>query len=171
MYVTCEGIHITQTGTQEEVLLKSSQEEADTRMILHTKHAAPKFKSVILVADDTDILILSLAFSSEIACNIFMKCGTKTRTRYISITKLAQVLGLGVCKALVGLHAFTGCDTNSAFAGRGKLAGFKLLDYDKFQQTFSKLGKEFPLSTEVFTSLQEFTCQLYASRSPFTMKK
>ena len=31
------------------------------------------------------------------------------------------MLGDAKCKALLGVHAFSGCDTVSAFGGRGKL--------------------------------------------------
>ena len=49
--------------------------------------------------------------------------------------ELARSLGEDVCQALVGLHVFTGCDTVSAFAGRGKLGAQKLL---KDSKTYSK---------------------------------
>ena len=61
---------------------------------------------------------------STVIC--YMKCGTATRTRYISIRKVSDVLGKDICHALPGLHAFTGCDTVSAFSGRGKLGALRL---------------------------------------------
>jgi len=52
---------------------------------------------------------------------MYQKCGTKARTRFLDITKLSNALGISVCNALIGMHAFIGCDTISAFAGRGKM--------------------------------------------------
>ena len=36
------------------------------------------------------------------------------------MSKIAGVLGQEASKALLGLHAFTGCDSVSAFSGIGK---------------------------------------------------
>ena len=102
--------------------LQSNQEEADTRIILHAAHAAENgYSAVVITADDTDVLVLCLAFSADISCPLFQKCGTKNRVRYLDITKLRQALGYSVCTALIGMHAYKGCDTARAFAGRGKL--------------------------------------------------
>ena len=51
--------------------LKSSQEEADTRMLLHALHAAESgFKAVIITADNTDVLVLSLgSWTSPLCAN------------------------------------------------------------------------------------------------------
>ena len=42
-----------------DIALKTSQEEADTRILLHAKYAS-SYKSIILVADDTEMLLLCL---------------------------------------------------------------------------------------------------------------
>ena len=48
-----------------------------------------------------------------------------------------------VCKAIVGVHSFTGCDSASTLAGRGKLNALKLMIGDaELQETFGGLGKE-----------------------------
>ena len=92
---------------------------------------------------------------------MYQKVGTKTRQKYIDITKIANALGEDVCKVLIGLHAFTGCDTVSAFAGKGKLNALKLtkktVDY---QQCFSELGRSWQMSNELFAKLEAFTCHL-----------
>ncbi|KAK5645586.1 hypothetical protein RI129_006886 [Pyrocoelia pectoralis] len=65
--------------------------------------------------------------------------------------------------ALVGLHAYTGCDTVSAFSGKGKVTPFNLVfGNEKFISLFSKIGVDVNLSDDLFKSLQEFTCQLYS---------
>eukprot|EP00058_Branchiostoma_floridae_P015564 XP_002601052.1 hypothetical protein BRAFLDRAFT_102390 [Branchiostoma floridae] len=79
------------------------------------------------LSSEQTLMVISLAFAKRIPCKVYQKCGTKSRTRFIDIDKLADALGEEVCKALVGLHAFTGCDTVIAFSGRGKLGAFKLM--------------------------------------------
>lgn len=95
MYVTC-GETCTKITSDEAVEineLKTSQEEADTRILLHANHALSDVYSIVIIAEDTDILVLSLAFHETISCNMFIKCGTKPCTRYIDVTKVAKSLG------------------------------------------------------------------------------
>ena len=95
---------------------------------------------------------------------IYWKCGTQTRTRHISITNVVQRHGSEICKCFPGLHAFTGCDSVSAFSGKGKLTALKLAKRSPaFQELFQQLGMELELSHELFKSLQEFTCLMYSS--------
>ena len=45
-----------------------------------------------------------------------------------------------MCQALIGMHAFTGYDTVSAFAGKGKAKALKMLTHSKdYQDTFMEL--------------------------------
>lgn len=113
-------------------------------MFLHACHAyRAGHKSVILVSDDTDVLVLSLANSHKLTYNLFLKTGTKNRTKYINISQLVSGLGSQLCKALPGFHAFTGCDTVSAFAGRGKVKPLKLLQKNEHLcETFQKVGTD-----------------------------
>lgn len=70
--------------------------------------------------------------------------------------KVAATLGTDVCKPLLGMHAYTGCDTVSAFAGKGNEKALKLLTKSKlYQDTFLKLGEQWePLMDQ----LEAFTC-------------
>ena len=66
------------------------------------------------------------------------------------------------CSALLGLHAFTRCDTTSAFNGIGKVKPIKLLqEKPRFQNIFNKLGEEWEVSDELYAGLEEFTCHMY----------
>ncbi|KAJ8389319.1 hypothetical protein AAFF_G00121840 [Aldrovandia affinis] len=167
LYVTSEEscLHITKDQWAEVASLQSNQEEADTRMILNAAHAAEEgYSAVVVTADDTDVLLLCLAFSADISCPLFQNCGTKNRVRYLDITKLCQALGDCVCNAVIGMYAYTGCDTLSAFAGRGKLRALKLImRSEHFQEVFRKLGQSGELSMDLFKKLQAFTCKLYTA--------
>ena len=46
-------------------------------MLLHAKHTSQDHVSVIIVCDDTDVLVLSIAFSEQIGI-VFIRCGNKT---------------------------------------------------------------------------------------------
>ena len=89
---------------------------------------------------------------------MYVKCETQTRTRYVSISSVVGAVGGELCKCLIGMHAFTGCDTVSAFAGKV----FK--QQTSYQEMFKQLGMEWVLSDKLFQSLQEFTCKPYCSQ-------
>ena len=47
--------------------LQSTQEEADTRLPLHARHAARTgSKAVIVTSEDTDVMLLCLAFQKDV---------------------------------------------------------------------------------------------------------
>ena len=57
---------------------------------------------------------------------------------------------------MIGMHAFTGCDTVSAFSGRRKMTTFRQVKMDKaYQIAFQELGRSWEVSPELFEKLQE----------------
>ena len=160
----CHQISPEAAFTVEE--LSSTQEEADTRILLHLSHAARSDYSTLIVAsEDTDVFILCVSFKHLIPSSIFFKCGTQTRVRYIRSTSIVQALGQNLCSSLLGMHAYTGCDTVSAFAGRGKIGALRIVKEQRsFQEMFDLLGVEWELSDDLFQMLQNFTCRMYSSR-------
>ena len=100
---------------------------------------------------------------------MFQKCGTKARRRFVDITKVAATVGIDVCRALVGMHAYTECDTVSAFTGKVKVKAVKLLSKNKeIQDTFFKLGQEWDLSPDLMNKLEAYTSLLYAPKTSST---
>lgn len=81
MYVTCERkcFRVTKDTWSEVESLYSTQEEADTRMLLHAKHAEEESTAIIIASQDTDMFIMSLLFAHEFACQLYIKSGTQTR--------------------------------------------------------------------------------------------
>ena len=110
--------------------LQSTQEKSDTRLLLHALYVARTgSKAVIVTSEDTDVMLLCLAFQKDITCPIYQRCGTQNSTRFIEISKQAWSIGDSICDSLIWLHAFTGCDTVSVFASRRKLGALKPLSY------------------------------------------
>ena len=53
------------------------QEETDTKLVLHAKFAAAETnRPLVIVADDTDVLILALAHQADIPQRMFLLKGT-----------------------------------------------------------------------------------------------
>ena len=63
------------------------------------------------------------------------------------------------------MHAITGCDTVSSFAGKGKLPALQLVKKNvSFPELFAKFGLSWEFSDADFTKLQIFTCSLYSAK-------
>ena len=56
---------------------------------------------------------------------------------------------------------FTGCDTTSAFYGKGKIKAMKVWKTKDYREMFTSLGKELELSNELKSSLSKYVCHLY----------
>jgi hypothetical protein len=154
---------ITKDDVEKVHELTSSQEEADTRLALHAKHAAGTHRHVIVISEDTDVLLILLALQAEIGARLLLRRGKKNKIRLIDISRLAIVIGRDECAALMGVHAWTGCDSVSAFAGQGKIKAVNLIrTNDTFREAFTTLGREWSVPDTLFTVIEEFTCNMYS---------
>lgn len=80
LYVICEQLcfKITKEQWEQATELQSSQEEANTRLLLHALHVAESgYKSVVITAEDTDVLILCLGVTKSIPCHAYQSSGMK----------------------------------------------------------------------------------------------
>jgi len=74
------------------------------------------------------------------------------------------MLGADKCKAPPRLHAFTGFDTVSAFAGKGKLEGLGLISKSaQHREALALLGIHWDITDDLHKKLESFTCQFYCS--------
>ena len=78
-------------------------------------------KPVMIRTVDSDVLVLAIAAVQQIKIHeLWIAFSTGKHFRYLPAHDMAINLGPEKCKALPFLHAFSGCDTVSSFAGRGK---------------------------------------------------
>ena len=133
--------------------LNSSQEEADTRIILHALNMNNQFKDknvmgrIVIKSLDTDVLVLLVHYFSRMSniSELWFQTGTittlKDGRRYIPVHDLCKSLSAVLCRILPAAHALTGCDTTSAMFGIGKKLVYKLLKEspDEFKD-LCKLG-------------------------------
>ena len=96
---------------------------------------------------------------------ILFDTGTGSKKRLIDITKLAQQYQQELCTALLGLHAFTSCDTTSAFKGIGKVKPIKTLQNSpQFQSALAQNGDSWQISEDLSLQMEAFTCLLYGGK-------
>ena len=97
-------------------------------MLLHAFDAVQQgHQGILLRTVDTDVLVLAGAVFHHLSSmrpdeqlEIWVAFGTGINLRYIPAHSIASSLGPERSKALPVFHTFTGCDTLSCFAGRGK---------------------------------------------------
>ncbi|KAG1714540.1 hypothetical protein GQR58_001134 [Nymphon striatum] len=153
---------ITKDEVTEMTELRSTHEEADTRMMIHAKHAAVNFRTVVVISEDTDVFVILLSLHSQIGTKVLLRRGKKNAMRLIDISRLGTILGKDVCTALIGVHAYTGCDSVSAFAGQGKVKSIRLITKNmEYREMFCDFGKEWHVTEDMFETIQAFTCSLY----------
>ncbi|KAL2092842.1 hypothetical protein ACEWY4_012640 [Coilia grayii] len=155
------------TKIKELPLLKSSQEETDTRVVLYTQYAANShYNTVRIKSPDSDIFFILLHFASTMDINILFDTKIQRRSRLINVTSIAADIGQEKCTVLLGLHGFTGSDTSSAFRGKGKLVPVKkMLKAPKFVPMLAKLGDNWTVSEDLIDDLEAFTCAMYGDNT------
>ena len=107
----------------------------------------------------------SYSFSvSHRNCNkkFFFDTGVGNKRCLIDTQSLAQKVGKDMCMALPAIHAFTGCDTTSAFMCKGKLMALKIIEkHQDFLHVFLLLGRSSDISQDMYDKLEHFPCLLY----------
>ena len=153
--------------------LASNHEEADTRIILHCVYAAQTSSAVTVRSPDTDVLVLLVAKCRLVSAALLFETGTGNNRRILNVHRIADSLGEDVCTALPGLHAFTGCDSTSAFVRKGKKGPYKLMKNSPvYVNTFAQLGAvAVNVSPEVLTNLEKFVCAMYGWSSQSSVNK
>jgi hypothetical protein len=144
--------------------LETDQEEADTMLLLHAHHAGREFSHILIHSEDTDVFVLALAHSGHFDSLSVIFCGPAGKKICIDICQLASDIGR-MLPCLIGLHTFTGCDSTSAFHGKGKSRPYDLirnLNDNDLEEAFSDLGSSWDdLRPETMAKLEEFVCKLY----------
>lgn len=134
-------------------IFNCNHEEADTRLILH---AALTEGDVVIVAKDTDVLILMIW--AHHAFGIRHKWLMKyDNNKYAEIDSICNFLGDELCRVLTAIHALSGCDTTSYFYNVGKVKTLKKIKKNPSRlQLINAIGREETLSESEVEKIKEF---------------
>ena len=156
----------TVVETTEVVELECDHEEADTRLLLHAKHASDHGFSVVAIkSPDTDVFLLMVAMEQNFSADLYFVTGNQNHSRIISLKKVCDKVGSEICNSIIGFHTFTGCDSVSSFHGKGKRKAWKVLsDNTKSKEAFEILGNEVDPTDETCEMLMEYVCALYGHK-------
>lgn len=146
-------------------LAPCDHEEADTRLLLHALHCANSgCQKVMIRSVDTDVLVLAVAaFPLLPVTELWLAFGVNKHFRYIPVHAVVEHLGEAKAKALPYFHAFTGCDTVSAFHGIGKKTAWDAWKaWPQVTEAFIKLSTPHAaIDDDTFKELETFVILLY----------
>lgn len=160
-------------------MIDCNHEEADTRIMVHTLHALEQGAKTVLVRTvDTDVIVILVGIFHDLLvvqplADIWIAFGMGKKYRYYHINAICRNLGESKSRALPVFHAYSGCDTTSAFSGKGKKSAWHAWQvYDDVTETFVYLAKhpfEFlDINSEHFQRLERLTIILYDKSSSVT---
>ncbi|GFR79485.1 DNA damage-inducible protein DIN7 [Elysia marginata] len=150
--------------------LSSSHEEADTLLILHSIYVDQAINStdtdIIIRSPDTDVFLVLIAFCQKYTHPIYFDTGMGNKRKMIHTQTLCEKIEQDVLDSILGLHAFTGCDANSAFVKKGKSKPLNILKKNpEFAPVFKELASSVTVSDELHSKLEKIVCQLYGKPS------
>ena len=106
---------------------------------------------------DSYVFFILLHYASKLnRVTLLFDTGSGNKRRLINITDIAKGLTQDYCTVLMTLHAYTGCDSTSAFKGIGKVKPIKTLQLmPKFTSVLARLGDSWDVSDDLISGLEE----------------
>jgi len=154
--------------------LQSTQEEADTKILLHAVDAAAHgAKEINIHSPDTDEFILSLRRYPQLCHETNFVTGTGQRHRVIKLQPIGHSLSTHKITALPALHALSGADNTGSFAGKRKATWWKAFQEasQDIINALTNLGASEPLSAETMAAIEKLICKLYVPNTSITTVK
>ena len=160
-------------------MLDCNHEEADTRIIVHVSHALQTSMQTIKVRTvDTDVVTILIGAFYDLTAiqpqaDIWVAFGMGKNYCFYSINTICCTLGEPRSRSLPVFHALTGCDTTSAFKGKGKKTAWQAWQiYEAVTDTFVHLASHAfeHLSVEClhFQRIERLTVIIYDRTSPLS---
>lgn len=160
-----------------EPMGQCNHEEADTRIVVHVRHALERGAESILVRTvDTDVIVILvgklhdlLAYNTR--AKVWVAFGMGRHFSFININRICSNLGEARARALPVFHAFTGCDCTSQFFGIGKVTAWKAWEVNpQVTPTLEHISRNpfeaISINSESFKSLERMTIIMYDKSSP-----
>ena len=153
-------------------MVPCDHEEADTRLLIHLQDSLRNDCTNCLVHTvDTDVIVILIGKFHHLTTlcqnvNIWVAFGTGKNFKYYHINAFYEDLGREKSLALPVFHSFTGCDTTSAFFGKGKKSAWEAWKcYHDVTPAFTFMAlhpfTEVDADAQHFQLLEHFTVVLY----------
>jgi len=129
-YLFTSQEHVISHGS-DYVMGQCNHEEADTRIVVHIRHALERgAESVLVRTVDTDVVVILVGkFHDLLAYNqrakLWVAFGMEHHFSLMYVNKICSTLGESKSRAIPVFHTFTGCDCTSQFCGIGKKTAWR----------------------------------------------
>ena len=154
--------------------LKSDQEEADTKIVLHALDATASGATEIRIhSPDTDVFILCLRRYPDLCQNTVFVTSKGQNYREINLQPIIRALGPLKTAALPAFHALTGADNTGSFSNKGKSTCWNVFDEasEDAISALSQLGtSDFP-SSESQKAVEKLVCQFFVPKTNISTVK
>ena len=157
-----------------------NHEEADTRIVVHIQHALQQgMKTIEVRTVDTDVVVILVGVFYDLhaiqpLADIWIAFGVGKNYRFLTVNAISHTLGEPKSRALPVFHALSGCDTTSAFKGKGKKSAW--LAWQAFEEvtaTFEHLSlhpfEDLNADSSHFATIERFIVILYDRTSPLSL--
>jgi len=111
------------------LITKQAYEDADHLIVTTAMEVSQDYQAVFIIGEDIDLLVLLTALN-PVDSNIFFCKPSKGKVEQ-KIFSTNSFKYPAIRQYLLFIHAFSGCDTTSAFYGMGKAKHVKILEKDK----------------------------------------
>ena len=106
--------------------------------------------------------------------DIWIAFGVGKNYRFLSINAISHILGEPKSRALPVFHALSGCDTTSAFRGKGKKSAWQAWQaFEEVTATFEHLSlhpfEDLNADSSHFATIERFIVVLYDRTSPLSL--
>ena len=148
--------------------LRSTQEEADTKIILHALDASAQGATQLSIySPDTDVLVLALRQYPDLCSNSCFVTGTDSSRRAINLKSIADALGPTKTAALPAFHALTGADVTGSFSGKGKATCWDEFDNAStpILQALANLGCGEQPDDGTRSGVEQLVCRMYQPKT------
>lgn len=122
-----KSVVLTKSSVTNILGLESTQQEADTRVILHTIYSVQNdsVDRVIIHGNDTDIIIMCVYYAATLLKQLPELWVRTAPETYLPINEIVAGLGPSQCCALPFIHSLSGRDTTSYPFFTGKKSWLK----------------------------------------------
>ncbi len=155
-----------------------NHEEADTRIVVHVRHALEGgAESVLVRTVDTDVVVILIGKLHDLLAynqnaNVWVAFGMGHHFSFISVNRICSTLGESRSRALPVFHALTGSDCTSQFCGVGKTTAWRAWESnDEVTSALEHIAnhpfQRLTVATENFKRIERFTILMYDRSSPF----
>ena len=143
--------------------LETNQDETDTQVIIYCLYAKERgYENIWVRSPDSDVFFIPIHYVAQLqGTMVLLDTGTSMK-KSLNISGISQKYTKDHRTTLMVVIAYSGCDSTSAFKGKGKIKPLKILEKKpEFIHSLAVVGDFWGVTHEVLEIAEELTCAVY----------